>query len=59
MSLSNSWRIVRNTGLIVQDLEAGIGGAAAGARRGPRAAAGAPGATQDPTDNTGAKPQTP
>jgi hypothetical protein len=57
MSLSNSWRIVRNTGLILENLQAkeeaaaGNGGAATGAR---------PGATQDRgrTDNTEANPQT-
>ena len=61
MSLSNSWRIVRNTGIIVEELQAGKGGAAAGAQPGARAAAGArPGATQDRgrTANTEAKPQT-
>jgi hypothetical protein len=61
MSLSNSWRIVRNTGFIAEELQPGKGGTAAGARRGTRAAAGArPGATQDrrPTDNAEAKPQT-
>jgi hypothetical protein len=61
MSLSNSWRIVRNTGMILEDLQAGKGGAATGARPGTRAAASArPGATQESgrTENTEANPQT-
>jgi hypothetical protein len=57
MSLSNSWRIVRNTGLILEDLQAkeeaaaGKGGAATGAQ---------PGAAQDRgrTANTEEKPET-
>ena len=51
MSLSNSWRIVRNTGIIVEELQAKKGEAATGAR---------PGTTQDRdrTDNTETNPQT-
>jgi len=61
MSLSTSWRIVRNTGIIVEELQAEKGAAATGVRPGTRAAAGArPGTTQDRgrTDNTEANPQT-
>jgi len=61
MSFSNSWRIVRNTGIIVEELQAGKGAAAAGALPGTRGAAGAlPGATQDRSraENTEANPQT-